>query len=466
MQRREFLGAAGSALAFTLSGCTASGRKTGGENVVDSDSATKKASGQEDLVQKAFLYGYAPYEFARAAITTAQRGRLKNTLGHRAVMTTPRHRAVTAPNIDTLYSSAFLELSGGPMEVITPEAPERYHCVTFMNVFTDNFGILGTRTTGGHRVRAWIVGPGWQGEVPEGVQLIRSDTNDVWMLGRTLVAGPDDLDAARAVQSQFSLSEVQGRGPTLSMSGEAAPVPDARMFLDVVNDILGRSPTDIGQARRAALFEDVGIRPGNRTVWSDMADGLREIWTNSFPEMFRSLKAGADDLLIRRHGWLAAPREVGDFGENDALRASVALWGLAALPFEEAAYFRAVTDGTGNSLDGSRAYTFRLPSEGVPTDAFWSLTMYQQEPDGRDFLVENPINRYAISDRTAGLVRDLDGALRICIQPEQPTDATAAANWLPTPRGPFTMSFRAYLPRKEIVSGLWSPPPIERSDPL
>ena len=426
---------------------------------------TANAESVQELAKKAFLYGYGPYEFAKTAAAASARGALKNTLGHRAVMSTPRHRSVTAPNLDTLYSSAFLELSGGPMEVTTPEAPDRYHCVTFMNVFTDNFGILGTRTTGGHSVKAWIVGPEWQGEAPEGVRLIRSDTNDVWMLGRTLVAGPEDLEAARAVQTQFHLKPVEGRGPVRPAFEKAAPVPDAPMFLAVVNEILGRSPVDIGEAKRATSFSAVGLRPGDPGVWQGLPDELKQIWSASFPDMLADLKAGVDKLLVPREGWLAAPPEVGDFGENDALRASVALWGLAALPAEEAGYYRAVSDEKGNALNGAQAYTFRLPPEGAPADAFWSLTMYSEEPDGRNFLVENPIDRYAISDRTAGLVRDADGALTIYIQAEQPSDPVAAANWLPTPSGAFTVSFRAYLPRKEVMNGLWSPPPLQAADP-
>lgn len=465
MHRREFLGSAGSVLALALSGCAGSGRKAEGEDSVNEESVAEGEPKLEELVRNAFLYGFGPYEFARTAIATHARGRQQNILGHRTVMTTPRHRAVTTPNIDTLYSSAFLELSGGPMEVTTPEAPDRYRCLTFMNVFTDNFGILGTRTTGGHRVKAWIVGPEWQGEAPDHVRLIRSDTNDVWLLGRTLVAGPEDLEAAHAVQSQFFLEAVEGRGPARPMLAEAAPLPDAPMFLEVVNEILGRSPTGIGQARRAAPFQAVGIRPGKLNVWPELPDELQDLWVKGFPRLLEGLKGGADASQLDERGWQAAPRDVGDFGENDGLRASVALRGLAALPFEEATYFRAVTDGAGERLDGTRAYTFRLPAEGVPADAFWSLTMYQEEPDGRDFLVENPIDRYSVSDRTSGLVRGADGSLAIYIQSDQPGDADAAANWLPTPRGPFSVSLRAYLPRKEIADGLWSPPAIEAAAP-
>ena len=455
MRRRQFLGGSGVVLALAASGCASRNQPDVKENKMDNS-----------LIEKAFLYGYGPYEFSKTAGAALARGRAQNTLGHRTGMSGPKNRSVTAPNIDTLYSSAFLELSGGPMEVLTPEAPDRYHCVTFMNTFTDNFGILGTRTTGGHRVRAWIVGPEWQGDAPDGVRLIRSDTNDVWMLGRTLVDGPEDLDAARAIQAQFELHPVEGRGPARPLLTQAAPVPTAPMFLSVVNELLGRSPTDVGQARRAIQFAEAGIQPGDMSIWDHLSDDLRASWTDGLPKFLDDLKSNSGILLPTKTGWHAAPPEAGDFGENDALRAGVALWGLAALPAKEAGYFRATEDASGTPLDGTKAYQFHLPVEGVPADAFWSITMYSEEPDGRYFLVENPIDRYAITDRTKGLAWNADGSLTICIQPAQPADRSAAANWLPTPHGPFMVSFRAYLPRKEILEGRWSPPPLTPVAPV
>ena len=454
MRRREFLGGSGVALALAASGCASRNQPDVKENKMDNS-----------LIEKAFLYGYGPYEFSKTAGAALARGRAQNTLGHRTGMSGPKNRSVTAPNIDTLYSSAFLELSGGPMEVLTPEAPDRYHCVTFMNTFTDNFGILGTRTTGGHRVRAWVVGPDWQGHMPDDVRLIRSDTNDVWMLGRTLVDGPEDLDAARAVQAQFELHPVEGRGPARPLLAQAAPVPTAPMFLAAVNELLGRSPVDVGQARRAVQFAQAGILPGDMKVWDHLSDQLKASWSDGLPKFLDDLKSNSGILLPTETGWRAAPPEAGDFGENDALRAGVALWGLAALPAKEAGYFRATEDSSGAPLDGTKAYQFLLPPEGVPADAFWSITMYSEEPDGRYFLVENPIDRYAITDRTKGLTWNKDGSLKISIQSEQPADPSAAANWLPTPPGRFMVSFRAYLPRKEILEGDWSPPPLMPVDP-
>lgn len=419
----------------------------------------------EDLVDRAFLYGYGVYEFARFASSgSTSAGRKLNTLGHRRVLSDYTHRNVTAPNMDTLYSSAILDLSGGPMEVITPEAPDRYHSIAFMDMFTDNFAILGTRTNGGHRGRYWIVGPSWSGAAPDGVKIIRSDTNDVWMLGRTLVRGSHDLEAARAVQSQIELNRVEGRGPDRPYDFTAPPVPDAETMVKVVDAMLARSPSASGQMARAAQFSAVGIEADDPDAWDSLPEPVQALWEARMDANLQDLKANAESLMVTVDGWRGAPAGVGDFGDNDKLRASVALWGLAALSSDEATYFRSTQDSAGAPLDGNKAYRFTVPAEGVPVDAFWSLTMYSEEPDGRFFLVKNPIDRYSVSDRVPGVRPNEDGSYTFYLQPEAPS-GDAAANWLPTPKGPFMVSFRAYLPKPELKERHWSPPPLVPSTP-
>jgi hypothetical protein len=345
------------------------------------------------------------------------------------------------------------------MEVVTPQAPDRYHSIAFMDVFTDNFAIIGTRNGGGKRARYWIVGPGWTGVAPEGVEVLRSETNDVWMLGRTLVRGPHDLEAAIAVQQQIELIRVEGRGADRPYDFTAAPVPDAESFLMAVNAMLGRAGTVSGHGKRASRFAGAGIAAGDRDTWSKLPPEVRALWQERLPLNLQRLRQNAEALMITRNGWRVAPPGVGDFGDNDLLRSSVALWGLAALSSDEATYFRASMDETGLPLDGSKAYRITVPAESVPVDAFWSMTMYKEEPDGRFFLVDNPINRYSVSDRVPGLIPGEDGSYTFYLQSAQP-EGDAAANWLPAPDGPFMISFRAYLPRPELFATEWTPPPI------
>ena len=416
-----------------------------------------------DLVGQAFLYGFPLYEFSRTTAARTVR-RPRNVLGGSAKLLDHTARGTTAPNSDTIYSPAFLELSGGPIEVIVPDAPERYFSVPFMNAFTDNFVVLGTRNTDGMGGRYWVVGPEWTGEAPAGVELIRSDTNDVWMLARFLVDGPDDLEAARAVQSRLRVEPVRDRGPVRNIRMAPLSAGSPVHFLDVINELLGHSPVTLGQAKRAERYAEVGIRPGEYGVWHTLPFRIRDEWSVRFPEMLSGLRREDDYLLPARNGWRAAPAQVGNYGDNDALRAGVARWMLAAMPSEEVTYFRANLDSDGNLLNGQNAYRFLIPPDGMPVDAFWSMTMYREADDGRFYMIDNPISRYAIGDRTPDLVRQQDGSVLISVQAEKPNGA-AAGNWLPAPEGPFMLFFRAYIPRPEILEGRWSPPALVRGHP-
>ena len=124
-------------------------------------------------------------------------------------------------------------------------------------------------------------------------------------------------------------------------------------------------------------------------------------------------------------------------------------------------YFHANFDAQGEPLNGRHAYRWRVPPGGVPAEAFWSLTMYEAMPDGRYFLVNNPVRRYAIGDRTAGLAVNGDGSFDILIQRDAPAGALAS-NWLPAPDGPLRLALRAYLPKPVLLTRQWRVPPLTR----
>ena len=419
---------------------------------------TAPAVASEAGMDPAFFYGFPLYEFARTAQqrTAGGAGAPLNRVAHRAQLADHTSRQVTAPNNDTIYSSAFLELSNGPVEVVSPTDTKRYFSIAFMDAFTDNFAYIGTRATKGQGGKFWIAGPQWTGTAPADVTVLRSSTNDVWMLGRTLVDGPDDLPAARALQTQITVRSTRPDEPALSYGVRCTSVEDPANFLDVVNDMLARSPGGKGQTARASKFAAYGIGAGAMP-----SPELIEAWRTYLPKGIAKLK---DKFMFRNlvvNGWGYQEKGVGDFGTNDFLRAGVALGGLAALGEEEAMYFQATTDESGTALDGSHKYVWRVPPGGIPADAFWSLTMYQAEPDGRYFLVQNPINRFSIGDRTRGLVKNADGSIDIAIQRDAPEGALAA-NWLPAAAGPMRMSLRAYLPKKELRDRSWRVPPVKR----
>lgn len=418
-------------------------------------------------VRAAFDYLYGPWEFTRA-VTRGVRpmqagGPLRyNQVNHRRTLSDHTSRNVTAPNNDTLYSAAYLELSGGPLDLVTPSDTTRYFNIAFMDLFTDNFFHIGTRATGGRGGRWWIVGPGWRGRVPNEATLVRSPSNDVWMLARTLVDGPEDLPAANVLQDGMRLSAPAGRGPVLPISVTPSDPLTAENLLAVVNAMLERSRPLQGQARRARQFARLGVRPGVDSAFAVLSPDLQAAWAGEVSAAPERLRARFTAGQIVVNGWATPATELGDFGVNDTLRAAVALGGIAALNRNEAMYFSSFSDSEGRPLDGTHAYRMRVPAN-VPVDAFWSMTMYQAEPDGRFFFAENPIRRYSIGDRTRGLIRNSDGSLDIHLQSRPPEDPRALANWLPSPvNGPWRASFRAYLPKPAMKAGQWTPPPLFR----
>jgi len=167
-------------------------------------------------------------------------------------------------------------------------------------------------------------------------------------------------------------------------------------------------------------------------------------------------------LAIPVQGWMVRGPEIGNFGTHYALRAAIALGGLAALEPVEAVYATRNVDDAGERLDGHRCYRLRIPPAGLPTDSFWSLSMYEATPDGRLFFTDNPIGRYTIGDRTPGLAHAADGSLEIALQHAPPSEAAARANWLPAPAGLFILTLRAYLPRPALREWRTELPRLQR----
>ncbi len=225
------------------------------------------------------------------------------------------------------------------------------------------------------------------------------------------------------------------------------------VFLDVVNELLARNPVPDAEKVMLESWDEVGVRPGGRGAWKEISAEARAAWTDNIEALHDELKQAGKSGRRSFDGWIAAASDIGNFGENYALRASVALGGLGALEPIEAMYFVKYQDETEQTLDGSRRYLLKVPASGIPTDSFWSFTMYEATPDGKRFLVDNPLSRYSLGNRTPGIVYNSDGSLDIALQRDAPTDSTLLANWLPTPGGAFQIALRAYLPRPEIRDG-------------
>ncbi|MBM4233629.1 MAG: DUF1254 domain-containing protein [Gammaproteobacteria bacterium] len=404
----------------------------------------------DDLVRRAFNFGFPVYEMMR--VRSNSRG-LPNTLTSRTTLTGPKDRGVTAPNNDTLYASAWLDLAAGPVQLDMPPLPNRYHSVHFMDLFTDAFAIAGTREDRGRGARFLVIGPEWSGSTPPGMRILRSPTNDAWMLVRVLVDGPEDLSAAVVAQRKFLLSNPRSSRP-FDLPTPTNPTPE--IFLKTVNAALARSPVPPTHRTRLAEFGSVGLGPQALT-WEALPAETKTRWYHLFMSVRDELRSHLAAAGSQKNGWVYPRSGLGRFGEDDEFRAAVALGGLGALPEEEALYLHTSIDGAGAALDGRRSYRLVIPKE-TPIDGFWSLTMYEPDGTGRWFLYENEAKRYSIGDRSRDIIRQQDGSIGIVIQTSPPKDPTL--NWLPAPPGLFKLSFRAYLPHASFRDGRYVLPPV------
>jgi len=402
-----------------------------------------------------FVYGYAPVTVARTRADAVARSGT-NFLARQPVLATPRSTVVVAPNVDTLYCSAWLDLRDGPVQLSIPDGGDRFRLFQFLDIWTNTIANVGTRTTGQGAGRFVVVPPGWTGTPPSGAMVIRATSWDVWLIGRTLVRGPDDVAAARAVQRSYALTTLPGapsspppRLPS-TMSGDPQnPADQGVVFFDQLAAILAADPPPAADAPMLSRLAALGVTPGSTPSTGPSAAVLAAGVTAG------TALVSARPASTPSGTWFTS-LDLGAYGTDYLLRAATARRALAANLPAESLYYGSGDDALGNPLTGTLTYRLRLPTPPpCAATGFWSFTMYGEDM----FLVDNPIDRYAIGDRTAGLARDDDGSLDLYVGATAP--AGHESNWLPAPSGPFVLMARIYSPTEAALSGAWHPPAFE-----
>lgn len=396
-----------------------------------------------------------------------------NRIAHARELPGPEFRVVIRPNVDTLYSSGFVDLGDEPW-IFTMPATDRYVMLPLYDLWTNVFAVPGTRTTGTDRERRWMLaGPTWRGEVPDGVELIRCPTRLVSFIGRTQVDGPDDLAAVHAVQDGMSLVPLSSWGddsylpPTGAVDPEldmATPPPekvaamDASEFFGLFAAIWGDNPPSPVDYPMVHRLRRIGIEVGSAFDLGAKPPEMRQAFEEGIDLGRADVQGEYDRLTGGGDGGWTATSEGGSYGVNYLLRAGVAAWGLGMNLPEDAIYPSVGTDAGGEPLHGDHRYQLRFgPGRLPPADAFWSVTAY--DDDG--FLIANDIERYAVSDR-GGIDLAPDGSYEIVIQADDP-GGSAHDRWLPVARAPFNLMLRLYSPSREAAA--WIAPAVTRLDP-
>ena len=375
-------------------------------------------------------------------------------------------RTVVAPNTDTLYAIAPLDLRGEPYVLTVPAIHDRYYSFQMISAYTDSFAYVGTRATGGRAGRWAITPPGWHGTLPAGVTRLASPTPQLLVLGRFLVA--DDADVARvhALGSRIALaplSTITGAAPAAAPPPFGRPAGTAQSvaaagagFFDELGDALAiNPPTDPQERQTLARFAAIGIGAGRHPTTQVGDARVQAALTAGVRAGAAEVATAASKSAHTVDGW-GVNLDVGTYGHDALTRAVVAQSGWGANVPQEAVYAHSERDATGTPYSGAHRYVVHFPHGGLPpVNAFWSVTLYG--PDR--FFTANPINRYAVGDRTAGLQYGTDGSLDIYIQHDPP--AGHEANWLPAPAGRFELTLRLYLPKAQVLDGHYEYPKVQ-----
>ena len=378
------------------------------------------------LAEDAYLFGYplVLMDLTRRAMTMNGSADFINHFSHAPAFPDEHFRQVIRPNADTLYSTSWLDLSQEPVLLHVPDTKGRYYVMQLMDAWTETFSSPGKRTTG--TAEGWfaIVGPGWKGSLPQGVQRIDSPTNTVWLLGRTQTNGISDYDFVHSLQSGYQLALLSGypqAQPPLGLPQLAAmrqsssvrpPAQVASMkavdFFRTLAELLQTAPAHAEDAPMMQQLARLGIAPGK----SFSPETLGPDRTKAIQEGGEAAVAFLEDWLKQartgKTGW-SLPGKVGRYGTDYKARAGAAYYLLGGAPPEDAVYLGCHQDAEGKALDGANRYVMHFDKGQIPAvRAFWSVTMY----DDQGYFVANPIHRFAIGDRDR-LAFNPDGSLDI-----------------------------------------------------
>ena len=427
----------------------------------------------------AYIYGYPliTMEMTRRVLTnvaapTGAKGAPMGQITNVREYPDAKFRAVTAPNADTLYSLAFVDVGAEPYLLIIPEEDGRYFLMPMLSAWTNVFAVPGTRTTGTGPQSYFIVGPGWSGTVPAGAKMIQAPTSFIWIIGRTYCTGtPEDYKAVHAIQDGYKLTPASALGkPYTPPPGRVDPDidtktavrdqvnrMDAAAYFNLLAALMKDNPPSLGDGVEVAKMASFGIVPGQTFDPGKLAPDARRAVEKAPEQALVRIMGHLKDAGRSINGWTFTDNG-GDYGKDHLQRALIAAFGLGCNLPQDAIYPVCKVDGAGRGLNGASKYVMQFQAgELPPVNGFWSLTMY----DEGYFFVDNPINRYTVSPRN-NLQANPDGSIDLFIQNDSP-GAAREMNWLPAPKGPFILLLRNYWPKDALLNGSWSPPPVTRS---
>ena len=447
--------------------------------------AQQKLTAKEaaQIGEEAYIYGYSliTTEITRVQMTNVPKvEELRGPMGQ--FVSVPRYppanyRGVSAPNADTLYSLAWIDVGPGPMVFSHPDMGKRYYLFPMYSQWMPVIASPGSRTAGQGAKTYLITGPTWKGLIPPGMVQIKSPTRYLVIIGRTYCTGtPEDYEAVHALQAQYKLQPLKTLGkpytpppakvdpdPGFSMTEKPQVVindMDVSAYFNMMSKLMSDSAYPPAEdAPMMMKLARLGFEAGRpfelAKLAPDVQAALKSVPKTSYQKIIAQQKTGGK--LV--NGWLI-PAAAGRYGRDYLARALIAAVGWPANLPEDAVYPVAQVNREGKKLNGANKYTVTFAKgQTPPVDGFWSITMYFD--DGGWWFYPNELNKFTVSMRNNPRFNE-DGSLTLYFQHESP-EKDKEANWLPAPQGDFILTMRMYWPKANapsILDGTWTIPPV------
>ena len=390
----------------------------------------------------------------------------------------PKFGVVVAPNDDTIYCQAWVDLADGPQILTIPSTSTVYSLLVldvWGNVIQTS---IRSRTPGTYA----LVEQGWTGTLPQGTTRVDVPYRlTLWVVRADRHVGGEDRTAEatafRASLRMSSLAQYE-KDPT---SGATQVVPTAVYAAQtkaIADEAILQQPTGFIRQLQEGVHAatTAPMTASDRRLSSDFDTVLtaagEDLAHGNYQTMSRMVQGAqaAHEMIIdrwRSHtgatGWVHFGN-IGEWGDAYLDRAATTEYLQNGNNASTAAYYDAFTDGSGAPLDASvyPAYRVTFPADRIPqAGRFWSLTSYI--PPGIT-LFPNPASKYVVASYTPGLQTNPDGSLTIFIQAQPPTTAPTA-NWLPVPSGRFSIILRVYGPEGNTAGQSYLPPVVTPAPP-
>lgn len=427
----------------------------------------------KEIGKAAYQYGFPLLENLRTRAQDLKSMAPVNRMANARFLAKAEDRVVVAPNADTFYSLAQIDLADGPVVLKVPKMDGRYWVFEFVEPYTNVEGYIGRRlngSAGGTWAIRWTGAAAQSGgKLPAGVKTFNSSSRRLWCIGRTLINGEKDIPKARSLMSKYRLGTVAElkanklpKPVTMKPGRPFGTQPKGLALLRKLRTAIAENPPPQRDAAIIAQLQANGIAPGGAVASVDDigSQRVKEGLAAGVDEAAAALPTETRSAILKdavsHGGWFDAASTIGDYGVDYGFRARVALVGLGANTPIESTYPAAIADSEGHLLQGTNKYRMVFPKGQLPpVKGFWSITLY----DSAGFLIPNKGNVYSIGPTHPPLRKKADGSVVIVVQSTKPTERDV--NWLPTPKaGLFRLIMRLYTPQPSILNGTWVKPSV------